>query len=459
MTSFPENWMKKDLETCVEILDNKRIPVNSDERAKRQGDIPYYGATGQAGWIDDFIFNDELVLVGEDGAPFFEKEKNVAFLITGKSWVNNHAHVLKAINGVTLNKFVLHYLNHFDYKDFVGGTTRLKLNQGSLRKIPIPLPPLPEQKRIVAKLDNLFAHLDQLKARLQNIPTLLKQFRQAVLTQAVTGKLTEEWREKNSLENASITIDRIKTEQRRLISLGKLKKEKDFGQILDNDIPFDIPKSWTWSRWNDILAHNNHSMKRGPFGSTLKKEFFVAKGVRVFEQYNPINDDPYWVRYYIDVEKYNDLKDFTAKAGDLLISCSGVTLGRITELPLDVESGIINQALLKLELHKDLIINAYFIKLFRSEFIQDRIFDQAQGTAIPNMVGVAELKKMLLPIPPLEEQKEIVRRVESLFAMADRIEANYTKLQEKIDHLPQAILSKAFRGELVEIEELEGIGI
>src|SRR5687767_13854159 len=127
MNNLPSYWKILPLENSVEILDNKRVPVNADERAKRQGDIPYYGATGQAGWIDDFIFNEELVLLGEDGAPFFEKEKNVAFMVNGKSWVNNHAHVLKARAGITLNGFVLHYLNHFDYKGYVGGTTRLKL--------------------------------------------------------------------------------------------------------------------------------------------------------------------------------------------------------------------------------------------------------------------------------------------------------------------------------------------
>ncbi|MCB0854523.1 MAG: restriction endonuclease subunit S, partial [Bacteroidetes bacterium] len=142
---LPEGWVIRKIENVTDILDNMRKPVNAKERAKRQGEIPYYGATGQTGWIDDYIFNEELVLLGEDGAPFFDKSKDVAYLINGKSWVNNHAHVIRAKKGITTNGFILHFLNHFDYQGFVGGTTRLKLNQGNLKKIPFPLPPLPEQ--------------------------------------------------------------------------------------------------------------------------------------------------------------------------------------------------------------------------------------------------------------------------------------------------------------------------
>ena len=106
-----------------------------------------------------------------------------------------------------------------------------------------------------------------------------------------------------------------------------------------------------------------------------------------------------------------------------------MTLGRITELPDDVTPGIINQALLKLKLHSSLILNSFFIKLFRSDYMQSRIFDKAKGSAIPNMVGVNELKRMVILLPSLKEQTEIVRRVESLFAKADAIEAKYNTLK------------------------------
>ncbi|MDP1994607.1 MAG: restriction endonuclease subunit S, partial [Ignavibacteria bacterium] len=159
----------------------------------------YYGATGQVGWIDDFLFNEELLLLGEDGAPFFDKSKSIAYKIVGKSWVNNHAHVLRALNNITSNSFLRYYLNQFDFTDYVNGTTRLKLTQGSMKEIPVLLSPFAEQKRIVSKLDKLLGKVETVKTRLDKIPQTLKRFRQSVLSAAVSGELTKKWREKNRI--------------------------------------------------------------------------------------------------------------------------------------------------------------------------------------------------------------------------------------------------------------------
>jgi type I restriction enzyme S subunit len=96
----PRGWVSAELGDLVEVLDRFRVPVNAEERAGRQGKIPYYGATGQVGWIDNFLFDEELVLLGEDGAPFLDPQKPKAYTIRGKSWVNNHAHVLRGRRGV-----------------------------------------------------------------------------------------------------------------------------------------------------------------------------------------------------------------------------------------------------------------------------------------------------------------------------------------------------------------------
>src|SRR3990172_1788363 len=113
--NLPEGWVVSRLEDVVDILDSQRIPVNAKERENRKGKITYYGATGQVGWIDDYLFDEELVLLGEDGAPFLDADKQKAYIIRGKSWVNNHAHVLRAISDASLNAFLLHYLNIFYY--------------------------------------------------------------------------------------------------------------------------------------------------------------------------------------------------------------------------------------------------------------------------------------------------------------------------------------------------------
>ena len=154
----PENWCWTYLlNGFAECKDGNRKPINASERAEREGDIPYYGATGQAGWIDDYLTDEQLVLLGEDGAPFLELLKDKAYLIEGKAWLNNHAHIIKSHYGEVGNKYILHYLNVFNFHGYVNGTTRLKLTQASMRTIPVPLPPLAEQKRIVEQIESLFA--------------------------------------------------------------------------------------------------------------------------------------------------------------------------------------------------------------------------------------------------------------------------------------------------------------
>ncbi|HGV9214610.1 TPA: restriction endonuclease subunit S, partial [Escherichia coli] len=199
---LPKGWVETQLENIVDILDSMRVPVNNSERqsriaGKKENELyPYFGATGEVGKIDDYIFDEELVALGEDGVPFFDGHKNKAYMLYGKTWVNNHAHVIRAISGLSHNKYLCHYLNQFDYHDYVNGGTRLKLTQANMRKLPVSLAPLAEQKIIAEKLDTLLAQVDSTKARLEQIPQILKRFRQAVLAAVVNGKLsknTKQW--------------------------------------------------------------------------------------------------------------------------------------------------------------------------------------------------------------------------------------------------------------------------
>lgn len=197
----PSSWSVTQLERICDILDSIRVPINNAERNVRVAGkspsqlYPYYGATGEVGKIDDFIFKGEYVLIGEDGAPFLDPVKAKAYVVTGEFWVNNHAHVLKSH---TSNKYLCHYLNQISYSNFVTGTTRLKLNQASLKKIPVLVPPLNEQKRIVAKIEELFSELDNGIAALKTAREQLKVYRQAVLKHAFEGKLTAQWRAENN---------------------------------------------------------------------------------------------------------------------------------------------------------------------------------------------------------------------------------------------------------------------
>ena len=192
---IPGDWKWVKLSEAVQILDNLRKPINSSERQKRitskskEQLYPYYGATGQVGWIDGFLTEGEFILVGEDGAPFLDVFKPKAYKISGKTWVNNHAHILKEIVGKTDNVYILHYLNNVDYRQYVNGTTRLKLTKSSLSEMEFPLPPLLVQQAIVSKIEELFSELDKGIENLKTARQQLKVYRQSVLKWAFEGKL------------------------------------------------------------------------------------------------------------------------------------------------------------------------------------------------------------------------------------------------------------------------------
>jgi len=155
-------WKTIALGDLCDILDSRRKPITKGDRTS--GEYPYYGATGIQDYVDGFLFDEPLVLVGEDGAKWASGE-NTAFAVSGKCWVNNHAHVLRPNRSLLNDNWLIHFLVHSDLSPFVSGLTVPKLNQGSLREIPIPVPPLPEQHRIVALLDEAFDGICNLFSR------------------------------------------------------------------------------------------------------------------------------------------------------------------------------------------------------------------------------------------------------------------------------------------------------
>ena len=132
-------WGKKSLGDLCDVLDYRRKPITKRDRVA--GEYPYYGATGILDHVAGYIFDEPLVLVGEDGAKW-ESGEDTAFAVKGKSWVNNHAHVLRPHRSKLLDNWLIYNLNHCDLTEFVSGLTVPKLNQGNLREIPIPVPPL-----------------------------------------------------------------------------------------------------------------------------------------------------------------------------------------------------------------------------------------------------------------------------------------------------------------------------
>jgi type I restriction enzyme S subunit len=194
---IPEHWGVSKLKYLTYCLDGKRIPLSSEQRGEMQGDIPYWGANCIIDYVNDWLIDGEVVLLGEDGAPFFDKYKDVAFYSNGRIWPNNHVHVLRALQSINA-KLLTYILNTVDYSNYIKGSTRDKLTQAEMKNIFIQLLPVREQKAIVNFLDQKTAEIDALIADKEKLIQLLQEKRQAIITEAVTKGLNPNVKMKDS---------------------------------------------------------------------------------------------------------------------------------------------------------------------------------------------------------------------------------------------------------------------
>lgn len=378
-------------------------------------------------------------------------------------------HVIRPKTNIDAH-YIYYFLSRLDYRKeaaskMTGAVGQKRVPVDFIKTSNIPVAPLNEQKRIIAEIEKQFSRLDEATAALKRIKANLKRYKASVLKAAVEGKLTEEWRKTHpNVEPASELLKHILTERKRKWEEEYIKKytethghapkdttwKKKYKELSlpDTSQLIELPSEWEWVTWEAILSFDKGAFKRGPFGSSLKKSIFVEQGYKIYEQYCPINDDCSFARYFITKEKFKELETFSVRSRDFLISCSGVTLGRITQVPDKYEEGIINQALLRVRINNNVIDDAFFKLLFRSPYFQKQIFDNSTGSAIPNVKGVNDLKAIPLPLPPLEEQKVIIRVIEEHISVVSETERQiYTNLR-RAERLRQSILQKAFSGRL-----------
>lgn len=185
---IPEHWEAVQLRHLVACLDGRRIPVNSLERASMKGEIPYWGAGGIVDYVDRALFNEPLVLLGEDGAPFLDRGKPVAFYVNEPVWVNNHIHALRPGKQVD-PQYLVHALNATEYSWYIDGSTRQKLTQGDMNEIPVALPPKEEQERIADAIASWLTPMVKIGQRIDAAISLLQEYRTALISAAVTGQL------------------------------------------------------------------------------------------------------------------------------------------------------------------------------------------------------------------------------------------------------------------------------
>ena len=387
-------WTWTNFEEAVEIWDSLRKPINSKERAQRvlgksKDELyPYYGATGQVGYIDSYLSDGEYVLLGEDGAPFLNPVANKAYLIHGKAWVNNHAHILRSKYN---NKFLCYYLNHFDYHGFVTGTTRYKLTQAAMKRIPVPVPDSDEQERIVSKIEELFSKLDASVTELQTAKEKLKVYRQAVLKEAF----------RNIRKKVFLKSLFCGTPQN-----GVYKPKSAYGEgtrILRID------------GFYDGFVTSEYEYKR----LSLSQEEIEKYSLNQFDLViNRVNSMPY--------------------------------LGKCALIRHIPETTVFESNIMRVRLNLDVISPEYITYFLTSDEGRRELTKNAKQAVNQASINQTDVGNVLVPIPgDIALQEQTVSVIEQYLSVCDSIEqAIDTSLQQAVA-LRQSILKQAFEGRLV----------
>ena len=314
------------------------------------------------------------------------------------------------------------------------GSTIKNVSLDTMRNFLLPFPPLSEQQRIFSAIEKAFEQIDIIEKNKLKLKTYIKQTKSKVLDLAIHGKLVEQ---NPSEGNAFELLETIRKEKNELIKQKKLKEDKKSSFIIkaedgkhyeqfadgslkdiEDEIPFEIPENWCWCRLRDIGIY-----KKGPFGSALTKAIFVSKSdstIKVYEQQNAIKKNHELGHYYIKRDYFeSNMKGFEVHPGDIIVSCAG-TIGETYILPENIEKGIINQALMKMTITNELSVQ--FFLMYFDHILKTASADSGKGTAMKNIPPFDIFKQFLFPLPPLSEQKRIVKKINQIFGQLDILE-------------------------------------
>ncbi|MBA4312856.1 MAG: restriction endonuclease [Chlorobiaceae bacterium] len=393
------------------------------------------------------------ILIVKDGATTGKTSFVGADFPYKKAVVNEHVFICRTTDR-TNSRFLFRYLMSKEGQDRIlenfKGSAQGGINQTFAPNTAVPLAPLPEQKRIVTKLEQLLERVERSRKKLERIPKLLKRFRQSVLAAACSGKLTEDWREENEIEeNAVVLLDRIVKERKEIFDKeyadykkGKAKKpDSDF--ILEYN-QHDFIHSWATAKLDNLIYIAARIGWRG-----LKAEEYTKEGPLFLAVYalNYGEEVDYRDAYRISKWRYEESPEIQLQENDILLCKDGAGIGKlgiITQLP---EKATVNSSLLVIR-GREPFIPKFLFYFLCSPKLQSIAKERITGSATPHLFQ-KDIRELYLDIPPIEEQQEIIRRVEQLFTVADKIEQRYTKAAKQVEKLTQSILAKAFRGELV----------
>ena len=416
----PQGWEWERFGNVMINKDSERIPLSVAQRQHLKKTYDYYGASGVIDKVDKYLFDKDLLLIGEDGANLINRSTPIAFIAKGKYWVNNHAHVLDVCSGMELS-YVALFINAISLVDYVTGTAQPKMNQEKMNSILLAIPPVKEQHRILEKMSMVDAFIDKyasLQTKLDSLDnSVYELLRKSILQEAIQGKLVPQLAEEGTAQEL---LEQIKIEKQKLVKEGKLKKsalndsvifkgddnkyytiDKKEKICIDDEMPFDIPDTWQWCRLGTLFSHCTGKALNA---SNLKGALMTYI----------TTSNLYWNRFELDNLKRmrftdEEIEKCTATFGDLLV-CEGGDIGRaaIWNYPYDIR---IQNHIHKLRAYKQLCTK-FFFWVFYFYKATGRI--GGKGIGIQGLSSKA-LDNILIPLPPLKEQQRIVVQIEKLF--------------------------------------------
>ena len=418
---IPQGWEWERFGNVMINKDSERVPLSVAQRQHLKKTYDYYGASGVIDKVDKYLFDKDLLLIGEDGANLINRSTPIAFIAKGKYWVNNHAHVLDVCSGMTLS-YVALFINAITLVDYVTGTAQPKMNQEKMNSILLAIPPVKEQHRILEKMSMVDAFIDKyasLQTKLDSLDnSVYELLRNSILQEAIQGKLVPQIAEEGTVQEL---FEQIKSEKQKLVKEGKLKKsalndsvifrgddnkyyEKIGKKCVDitEEIPFDLPDSWSWARGKSVFM---------PMESTKPSSDFVYIDVDAVNNRLNIIDKPKKVR----IENAPSRATRKLHKNDLLFSM--------------VRPYLKNIALVD-DIYKDAIASTGFYVitpslgyypmflyyLMLSNYVVDGLNSFMKGDNSPS-INNCHIENYLYPLPPIEEQQRIVEKIEQLMQL------------------------------------------
>jgi len=461
---LPHGWTKALLGDVTIVLDSKRVPINEAERTARLAvsaeRFPYFGATGQVGEIDGYLFDGEAVLLGEDGAPFLDAKRSKAYLVDGKYWVNNHAHILRTRQGLS-NRYLCYQLNVVDYRRHVSGTTRLKLTQAAMREIELVVAPIDEQQRIVSKIDELFSRIEEGERALERVQTLVERYRQSVLKAAVTGELTREWREQRhgQLESGEALLQRMLSARRQTWEQDELTRMSADGARPRNErwklkyrepptvategLP-ELPAGWVWTTLGSLIVWGPQN------GLYLHKDRY-GRGVPIVR----IDDyQPGWTRPVQQMQRVDasasDREKYQLADLDIVINRvnSLSHLGKCM-LATPEHAGVLFESnMMRLRVTPQVSV-PYLERYLRGDFGRKRLVANCKHAVNQASINQDDVAATPVPLPPRAEQDKIVDLADRELSKVGAEALDPRELARRSQSVRQAVLRSAFSGTLV----------